>query len=313
MKIDRRAFFALTSAGAIATYRVTSHAFSDLQQTPAQQPPPATPKFEDVRRGVGIFTMRGGTIGWLVNKDAAIAIDTQYADTAKACVDGLKQKSGGRTLDVVFNTHHHPDHTGGNAIFRAEAKRLIAHANVPELQKKVAASTPNAPAPTVADATFEKTWSEKFGDETITGYYNGPGHTSGDAIYRFDRAHVVHMGDLLFHERHPRVDRGAGASMQNWIVILDKVAKEMPGDTIYIAGHARDNAPLTVDGKAVQAFRNYLDAALTFTRKGIAAGQTKETLAATATLPGFEQYQASGTALVLGGVLTAAYEELTAK
>ena len=107
--------------------------------------------------------------GGLINKDAAIAIDTQYADTAKTCVDGLKQKSGGRTLDAVFNTHHHADHTGGNAVFRAEAKRLIAQANVPELQRKVAAATANAPAPTVADATFDKTWSEKFGDETITG------------------------------------------------------------------------------------------------------------------------------------------------
>ena len=319
MRIDRRAFFALTSAGAAgAVSRLKAGAIysssSDwLLQTPAQQPPPATPTFEDVRRGVGIFTMRGGTIGWLINKDGAIAIDTQFADTAKICVDGLKQKSGGRTLDVVFNTHHHADHTGGNAVFRAEAKRLIAQANVPELQKKVAAATANAPAPTVADATFEKTWSEKFGDETITGYYNGPGHTNGDAIYRFDRANVVHMGDLLFHERHPRVDRSAGASMQNWIVILDKVAKDMPADTIYIAGHARDNAPVTVDRKAVVGFRNYLDAALTFARKGIAAGQTKEALAATTTLPGFEQYQGSGTVLTLGGVLTSAYEELTAK
>src|SRR3954469_3245856 len=192
MKIDRREFFALTSAGALLTYRATAHAFPEFQppQGAAAAPqaaPPAVPKFEDVRRGVGIFTMRGGTIGWLVNKDAAIAIDTQYADTAKTCLDGIKQKSGGRTLDVVFNTHHHADHTGGNAVFRAEAKRLIAQANVPELQRKVASTTPNAPPPTVADATFEKTWSEKFGDETITGAYNGPGHTNGDAIYRFER------------------------------------------------------------------------------------------------------------------------------
>src|SRR6185369_11624332 len=102
MRIDRRAFFALTSAGAAgAVSRLKAGAgYSSLSsdwllQTPAQQPPPATPKFDDVRRGVGIFTMRGGTIGWLINKDAAIAIDTQYADTAKTCVDGLKQKSGG--------------------------------------------------------------------------------------------------------------------------------------------------------------------------------------------------------------------------
>src|SRR4029450_11372183 len=89
--------------------------------------PPAVPKFEDVRRNIGVFTMRGGTIGWMVNKDAVLVVDTQFPDTAKACVDGLKQKTENRGIDVVLNTHHHADHTGGNAVFRAEAKRLIAH------------------------------------------------------------------------------------------------------------------------------------------------------------------------------------------
>ena len=315
MKLDRRQFIAVSS-GVLAVSPL-SRLFAQSGQAPASPPaqpaPPAVPKFQDVRRNVGVFTMRGGTIGWLINKDAALAIDAQYPDTAKACIDGLKQKSGNRTLDAVFNTHHHGDHTGGNAIFRAEAKRIIAHANVPELQRKAAAATPNAPAPTVADATFDKAWAEHVGDETVTAYYNGPGHTGGDAIIRFERAHVVHMGDLLFHERHPRVDRPAGASMQNWIVILEKVTKEMPADTIYIAGHSRDGAPVTVDRKAVLQFRNYLDAALAAARKAIAAGQTKEALAATTALAGFEQYQGSGTALTLGGVLTAAYEELSAK
>jgi glyoxylase-like metal-dependent hydrolase (beta-lactamase superfamily II) len=316
MKLDRRQFIALSS-GALA---VTPLARVLAQGTQGQaaaaaapQAPPAVPKFENLRRNVGVFTMRGGTIGWLVNKDAAIVIDTQYPDTAQACVDGLKQKSGGRTFDAVFNTHHHADHTGGNAIFRANAKRIIAHKNVPELLRKVAAATPNAPAPTLPDSTFDKAWSEKIGGEAVTAWYYGPGHTGGDAMIHFERAHVVHMGDLLFHERHPRVDRPAGASIQNWIVILEKFPKDMPADTIYIAGHARDGAPVTVDRKAVLGFRDYLDAALTLTKKGIAAGQSKEAIASTAALPGFEHYQSSGTVLTLGGVLTAAYEELTGK
>jgi glyoxylase-like metal-dependent hydrolase (beta-lactamase superfamily II) len=282
-------------------------------QPPAQTPaPPPAPKFDDVRRSVGTFTMRGGTIGWFVTKDAVIVIDTQYPDSAKVCLDGLKQKTGGRGIDLVINTHHHADHTGGNGVFRAEAKKLIAQAHVPDLQRTVAAATPNSPAPVVADATFDKTWSQKFGDETVAAHYNGPGHTGGDAIVHFERAHVVHMGDLLFHERHPRVDRPAGASIQNWITILEKVGKDMPADTIFIAGHAKDGLPVTVDRKAVLHFRDYFDAVLALTRKGIAQGQTKDALVATAALPGFEGYQGGG-ALTLSGVLGVAYDELTAK
>lgn len=304
MKLDRREFLALTSAG-------TAWFFG--RSALAQQPVSAPPTFTDVRRNVGVFTMRGGTIGWLVNRDAVAVVDTQFPDTAAACIEGLKQKASNRGIDMVFNTHHHGDHTGGNALFRAAAKRLVAHANVPDLLRKAAAANPNAPAPTIPDATFDKTWSQDFGDEKITAHYDGPGHTGGDAIIRFERAHVVHMGDLLFHERHPRVDRPAGASIQNWMMILERTAAAMPADTIYIAGHSRDGLPVTVDRQAVRRFRDYFDAVLSFTRKGIAAGQSKEAIAATTVLPGFENYQGSGTVLTLAGVLTAAFDELSAK
>ena len=314
MKIDRRQFL-VASSGALAVTPF-ARAFAAGQapaQTPAQAAaPPAVPKFEEVRRTVGIFTMRGGTIGYLVNKDAVLVVDTQFPDTAKACVDGLKTRTSGRAIDVVINTHHHGDHTGGNAIFRAEAKKLVAHVRVPELQRTVAAATPNSPAPVVADTTFEKTWSETFGDETVSARYDGPGHTGGDAMVHFERAHVVHMGDLLFHERHPRVDRAAGASIENWITILEKAGRDMPADTIFIAGHAKEGLPVTVDRKAVLRFRDYFDAVLEATRKGIAQGQTKDAIAAIPTLPGFEAYQGGGT-LTLAGVLGVAYEELTAK
>jgi cyclase len=317
MKIDRRQFIVFSSGALAATPLARVFAQSPAQ-TPAPAaaqttPPPVVPAFADVRRNVGVFTARGGTIGWLINKDAVLVVDTQYADTAKMCVDGLKPKTANRQIDVVFNTHHHADHTGGNAIFRAEAKKLIAQARVPELQRMVAAATPNAPAPVVADATFDKTWSETFGDETVSAQYNGPGHTGGDGIMIFERAHVVHMGDLLFHERHPRVDRPAGASIQNWIKILEKVSKDMPDDTIYIAGHSKEGLPVTVDRKAVLRFRDYFDAVLSMTRKAIAQGQTKEAIAATAALPGFESYQSAPPVLTLAGVLGTAYDELTAK
>jgi len=308
MQIDRRRFLAVSS-GALAA--------APLARVFAQQQPPAAPApvvttFTDLRRNVGMFTARGGTIGFLINKDAVIAVDTQYPDTAKICVDGLKQKAG-RGIDLLFNTHHHGDHTGGNGVFKADTKKIVAHVRVPELQKMVAASAPpTAAAPVLPDATFEKAWGEKAGDETVTAWHHGPGHTGGDAIVHFQKANVVHMGDLLFHERHPRVDRPAGASIANWITILEKAAKDFQADTIFIAGHAKDGMAPSVDRKAVQRFRDYLSAVLEFARREIARGQSKDAIAATPSLSGFDGYQGGGV-LTLKGVLESAYDELTAK
>src|SRR5207248_7290078 len=70
---------------------------------------------------------------------------------------------------------------------------------------------------------------------------------------------------------------------------LEKLEKDMRPDTICIAGHARDGQPPTADRKALLRFRDYFDAVLTLTRKAIAQGQSKDALAATAALPGFER------------------------
>lgn len=306
MELNRREFFVLSS-GALATLPV-ARLLAQAAQAPAAPP---TTAFTPVRRNVNIFTGRGGTIGWLSNTDALIVVDSQYPDTAKICLDGLKSRTA-REVDVLFNTHHHLDHTGGNGVFRPSTKKIVAQANVPALQRRVQSETPQPEAPVVADATFDTTWGEHPGDETITARYYGPAHTGGDAILHFEKADVVHMGDLLFYNRHPRVDRAHGASIQNWMKALETIEKQMPGNTIFIAGHGKDGGPVTTNKAALAAFRDYFDAVLTLTRKGIAQGQSKEAIAATASLPGFEDYQSSP-GLNLAGVLGVAFDELTSK
>src|SRR5262245_55177673 len=93
-------------------------------QTP---PPPANPVFTELRRNVGTFTARGGTIAYLINPGGVAVVDTQFPDTAKMCLDGLKTRASNRGLDFVVNTHHHGDHTGGNGVFRDATKKIVAH------------------------------------------------------------------------------------------------------------------------------------------------------------------------------------------
>lgn len=307
MPVSRREFLALSSAAAAAL---------PLRSLAWAQTPPAPPvtNFLDVRRNVGVFTGRGGTIGWLINKDAMIAIDSQFPDTAKICVAGLKQRAGGRGFDRLFITHHHADHTGGNSVFRPETKRIVAQANVPGLQKKAAAEAqpPTTDQQVYPDAVFDKTWSEQFGNERITLWHYGPGHTGGDAIVHFEKAHVVHMGDLLFYERHPFIDRPAGASVQNWMTSVRTIAKKMPGDTIYIAGHSKEGLPVLVDRAAILKQGDYFEAVLEHVRKGLSAGRSKDEITKLETLPGFEGYQSSPPRLTLAFVLGVAYDELAA-
>jgi len=277
-------------------------------QAPAA--PPVT-AFTELRRGVGCFTGSGGTIGYLVNGDGAMAVDSQFMNTAEVCVAGLKQRAP-KGIAMLLNTHHHGDHTGGNAAFKPEVKRIVSHANCAAWHRKVAEQAGTTAQQAFATATFTDTWAEPFGDETVEARYYGPGHTSGDAVITFQRANVVHMGDLLFNRAHPNIDRAAGAHIGNWIAVLEKAGAAAQADAIFIAGHAKDGA-VRCTGADLRHFRDYLSAVLEHATKGVQAGRSKEEVQAVATLKGFEDHAQLNQRLTLGFVLGVAYDEVTAK
>lgn len=309
MSINRRQFLTAASATMAASAL-------DLRQLFAQaagQTPPAT-AFAPVRRSVGLFTGQGGTIGWHVDPQSVVVVDAQFPATAKVCLDGVNARSRNRELDYLINTHHHGDHTGGNAVFRPVARKILAHANVPTLQKEAAdraaaSAKPGAPPPpeqVYANATFQKTWRDEVGGEVMALKYYGPAHTSGDAVVTFEKADVVHMGDLVFNRRHPFIDRPAGASISNWITALEAVAADHGRGTIFIFGHAGPQFDVTGPRADLATMRDYLTALLDFVRKEMKAGRTRDGIAGiTEPLPGFPDHGP-----LVERVLVAAYDEL---
>ena len=281
-----------------------------------------------VRRSVGTFTGRGGTIGWHIDAASAVVVDSQFPDSARTCLDAVNAKTNSRMLDYLVNTHHHGDHTGGNGVFRPAAKKILAQANVPALQRAAAeravqaarsAPPPPAgapPAPTVvgpdqqtyADTVFATTWRGTVGDEVMSAKYYGAAHTNGDAVITFEKANVAHVGDLVFNRRHPVIDRPGGANIAHWATVLEQIIPDHSGDTIYIFGHSATNVPFT-GGKADLLYqRDYLLALLDFVRAQIKAGKPREVvIKITDPLPNFPEHGP-----LIERVLTAAYDELTA-
>jgi cyclase len=277
-------------------------------QAPAQQAPTVATNFEDLRRNVGIFTGRGGTIGWLATPDGVIAVDAQFPDTAKICVEGLQQRSP-KGIQMLINTHYHGDHTGGNIAFRPAVKSIVQQERCAKLHKDFTTKNNTVESQAYADVTFGESWSTTIGDEKVWAHYDGAGHTGGDAVIFFEKANVVHMGDLMFNRLHPRVDRPSGASIKNWMKILERTAKKHK-DATFVFGHAKQGMPVTGPAQELLHLRDYFDAALDHVQKGIKAGQSQEQITGIETLPKFDDYVSSGQVLSLKGTLTAAYEEL---
>lgn len=287
MSLSRRDFLA-TTAVAVGATTLGRPAFAAAWQQ--QQPQPITPVFTEIRRGVGYFTGRGGTIGYLINTTGVVAVDSQFPDSAKLFVAGLNERSKNRPVDRLINTHHHGDHTGGNNEFRGLAKRVVAHERAAALIK-AASERPNAAPQLVPDATFTDVWREQVGDEWVRAKHYGRAHTGGDAVITFERANVAHMGDLMFNRRIPVIDRANGAHVANWVTVLEKTVADHNAETIYIFGHGGANQPVTGASKDLLLFRDYLTALLDHTRAAVKAGQTREQFTVSKPiLKGFEAF-----------------------
>lgn len=304
MSLTRREFLASSAAAAAVGVLVPPRLARAWQ---AQAP---SPVFTPIRRNVGFFTMRGGTIGYLVNPGAVVVVDSQFPAEGKACLDGLNTQSGGRGVDFLINTHHHGDHTAGNVSFRGAAKKVVAQVKAAEHMH----NPPGAQPPTdqlFPDTTFTETWAADVGDERVSAKHYGRAHTSGDAVITFERANVVHMGDLLFKQRHPVVDRAAGATLRGWMTVLDRTVGDHTADTVYISGHANTGLPVTGDASDLRQFKGYLGAVLAFVDSQVKAGRSRdEILAMRDPLAGFESYGRFGQANPRD-ILTCAYEEIT--
>jgi glyoxylase-like metal-dependent hydrolase (beta-lactamase superfamily II) len=263
--------------------------------------------FTELRGGVGMFSMQGGTIGWYTSPEGIIAIDSQYADPAAQFVDGISGFGGGPEK-VLFNTHHHGDHTGGNAVFAENSYRIIAHQNVPDLQQ---AGARDGNTPTVASITYSDDFAMDLPGETVHAKYYGRAHTGGDSVIWFENANVAHMGDLVFNRLYPFIDRNGGALIENWITLLETVAGEAEPDTIFIFGHGNPEFGVTGTREDLLAKRDFLAHLLEFTQNGINAGKSLEELQETISFEEFPDVIAPSNFLSLSRNIEAAYGELT--
>lgn len=266
--------------------------------------------FHLIRDDIGYFTGRGGTIGWLMNDDVRVVIDSQFPNSASEFIMGIEQFDGGPEK-YLFNTHHHGDHVSGNSVFSDLDFEIIAHQNVPELQRASAEEQGNESEQNYAARTFQDEYTLDTGKEQIIAKHYGPAHTGGDSVIWFQNGNIAHMGDLVFNRWYPFIDRDGGASIQNWITLLETVADEADRETQFIFGHGSADFGVSGNSDDVLYMRDYLSKLLEYTKQGIDAGQHRDEIASREQFEEFPNHRSAGARLSLSANIQTAYDELT--
>lgn len=227
-------------------------------------------KATQVSGNVYMLEGSGGNIGVCIGADGILIVDDQFAPLADKITAALAQLNPGR-LKYVVNTHHHGDHTGGNASFAGREATIIAQSNVRVNMGKDPKMNPVA-LPVI---TFTNGAAVFFNGEEITATHYGPAHTNGDSVIRFTKANVIHMGDQLMTDRFPYIDLANGGDLDGLIANWKTIIAGAPADVKIIPGHGR---LATLDD--LKAALAVVEESVAFVRQGMAGGKTLEQLKA---------------------------------
>lgn len=135
---------------------------------------------------------------WLVHD--AVSGETMVVDPAEAAPVLAAAEARGWTLSAIWNTHWHPDHTGGNAAIKAATGAIV-----------IAPAAEAARIPT-ADRLVGEGDVVRLGNHAAT-VLEVPAHTAGHIAYHFGQERVVFVGDTLFAMGCGRLFEGTAAQM----------------------------------------------------------------------------------------------------
>lgn len=123
-------------------------------------------------------------------------------------------------LDYIFNTHHHPDHVGGNFILKKK------------WNCQVIGFSQDAHRIPCIDKTLDDNDEITFGSHTAQILFV-PGHTLGHIAYWFSQANILFCGDTLFAMGCGRLFEGTPKQMFH---SLQRI-KQLPAHTTVYCTH----------------------------------------------------------------------------
>ena len=135
-------------------------------------------------------------------------------------------------IKYVVICSEHPDHTGGNAAFKAAFPNVVFISS--PVSQKALADTATPPTETVADRR-----TLKLGTVNIDILNLGRSHTGGDLAVHVPGSRVLFLSETYVHRLFPSM---RAAYPSEWLATLAKAQKV--DATWYIAGHGFvDDAP----------------------------------------------------------------------
>ncbi len=218
-------------------------------------------KASALREGTHMLTGAGGNMVASTGADGTFLIDDQFAplsDKIRAALSKLSDKP----LRFVVNTHWHGDHTGGNENLGKAGAVIVAHDNVRKRmsvgQLLRGSKVPAAPGAALPVVTFAGDLTLHLNGDDVRVEHVAQAHTDGDALVKFERANVLHMGDVYFNGLYPFIDAESGGGIDGLLAAVDRGLALSNDATLVVPGHGpvSNRAELAAYGAMLKGYRD---------------------------------------------------------
>ena len=230
-----------------------------------------------VASGVYAYVQPDGTwwinnAGFIVGSEGVILIDTCSTEARTRRQLATIRSITDAPVRIVVNTHHHGDHTHGNAL--TAPATIVAHrlcrtalqaTGIKRYEEAFTQPTWGAlefRAPTITFESRLDLWSD---DRLVELHYIGAtAHTTNDVVAWLPEEKILFTGDLVFHGGTPFVVMG---SVPGSIAALDRLRAF--GATTVVPGHGRVCTPAVFD-----VIERYLTMIQVTAEAAVAGGRT---------------------------------------
>jgi len=196
-----------------------------------QAPQPA--KLDVVKIKDGLYVIHNdfvpGNVTVLVTQEGVVLVDDKF-EIDSANIVAEVRKLTNQPIKYVINTHHHADHSGGNAKLQMMGVQVVT-------SEQARQNMVDGKQPGLSNITFERRAHIYLGGKNVEMYYFGRAHTNGDIVVYFPAERTLAAGDMFtFGDATPQlIDYAGGGSAREWTTTLDGVL-QLDFDTV-VPGH----------------------------------------------------------------------------
>jgi cyclase len=235
---NRRGFLRRLAGGA-AGITLAQRAFAQTGSAPANTPLEVT-KLTDT---VLLITGAGGNVLAAIGPDGVLLVNGGSAERSTELLKLVAEQSGGKPVEVLFNTCWHPQNIGSNEALGKSGAKIIAHENTKlwlgaEIdcgwQKRTYEPHPKMALPN--QTFYSGVQKTTFGKEPVEYGYMMQAHTDGDIYVYFPGPNILAAGDVVSIGSYPVVDYTTGGWLGGMVEGQKTLLKVTNADTRIVPG-----------------------------------------------------------------------------